>query len=251
MAYVKTAAGAALISVLLLGGCTSTGSGSSSGTVNPALQQEDVTFFNESGAVGCATGALIGGVLGALIADGDKRVQGALIGAAAGCGVGITGNYILNKVRADYNSKEQQLDYMTGMVKQDNEKLSKLINNVQATIDDDKARIAKLNADLTAGKIKQDDLKQQRADMAANYEYMQNNAAEIDKRIQSYQDARKGIVDNTGANAMASNKMSAADKKALAELDEEIAALQRQKADLSAQISEYATLRNAVGVAAA
>lgn len=249
MAHFKIAAGAALVSVLLLGGCTLTGS-SNSGTVNPALQQEDVTFFNESGAVGCATGALIGGLLGALVADSDKRAQGVLIGAAAGCGVGITGNYILNKVRANYNSREQQLDYMTGMVKEDNEKLTKLINNVQATIDDDKAKIAKLNSDLTAGKVKQDDLKQQKADMAANYEYMQKNAAEIDKRIQSYQDARTGIVDNTGANAMSSGSMTAADRKALAQLDEQIAALQRQKADLSAQINEYASLRNAVGVAA-
>lgn len=243
MALRKSLAAASAAALVLLTGCESLGG--SSGTVNPVLEDEEVSFFNESGAWGCALGALAGAAIGLAATDSDHRVQGALIGAAAGCGVGLTGNYLLNKARASYKSEEDQLDYMASEVAADNEKLRRLNENVQWLIDEDRTKLAQLERDLTDGKLNEDDLYRQRADMAANYEAMQKNLSEVNNRITAYQDARTGFVDSTDGS-----KMSAAEKKKLAELDQQIAKLQRSRADLEAYIDEYAAVRNAVGVTA-
>lgn len=244
MSMSKSLAAVSAAALLVLAGCELPGL--SSGTVNPALEGEEVTFFNESGAAGCAVGALAGALIGIAATDSNHRVQGAMIGAAAGCGLGLTGNYLLNKARASYKNEEDQIDYIASEVAADNAKLKKLNSNVQWVIDEDKKKLAQLEKDLTAGKISEDNMYRQKADMDANYQVMQKNLTEINTRITAYQEARSGFVDSAGG----SGSMTAGERRKLAELDQQIAALKRSRADLEAYIDEYAAVRNAVGVSA-
>ena len=75
--------------------------------VNEKLTKDEASFFSKSGAVACATGAAVG-LLACL--NAKDKLACAIAAGAAGCAVGMTGNYVLDKVRENYKNTEDQLE---------------------------------------------------------------------------------------------------------------------------------------------
>lgn len=244
MMFWKTAAVAAL-SALILNGCATSGS---DGNVDPRLTDESANFFSESGWTACGIGAVVG--LGACLAlaDSDKRLTCAAIALPAGCGLFMGGNYLLDDLRVHYKTKEEQLDKMTEYVAADNKKVRTMIEQTKAIAKEDEEKLAQLDSQITQGKITQDDIRMQQADMESNYKFMQKSLSELDSRLSKYTAARNDIVNDTGNYASGSKRLTRSEQAELEELDKEIAALQRSRAELEAQMQSYAQTRNAWGV---
>ncbi len=93
----RTAVVAGLI--VVLAGCQSSGGMGGSGSVDPRLaNNQDVEFFNKSGVMACAGGALLGALACAASNSSNKAVC-MIAAAVAGCGVGVGANAYLDNQR--------------------------------------------------------------------------------------------------------------------------------------------------------
>jgi len=120
-------------------------------------------------------GVLIGAVGGAiwgLIEGGDtsellKRVG---IGAAVG---GLAGAYIAHKQK-QYSETEDQLESMTVDVRESNEDAEALIASAREVLAEDKRRLAAVNKRYRQGAASHEEMKRERARLAANRKVLTN-----------------------------------------------------------------------------
>ena len=149
----KFTAAAVAISLALAGtGCSSSGGfslGGSDSNVNPELKKDEPSFFSKSGAVACVGGAALAG-LSCLLLKKDKKAL-CLAAAAAGCAVGMTGNYMLDKLRANYSNLEDQLDATKAKVQDSLKSTQSLQASVNETLASDEAEIQQIENGIKDG----------------------------------------------------------------------------------------------------
>ncbi len=237
---------------LLLSGCAGTagGSGYDYSDADPSLTKNETNFFSESGWQACAIGAVVG--LGACMFagnDASSRLTCAALAVPAGCGIFMGGNYLLDEMRVNYKTKEEQLDRMAQLVAKDNAKLSALNRDAQALLEKDKENLARLERQITDGSVNSDELNAKLADYNSNITYLQKNAAEAQKRLDQYKDVRaKLLFTDDGKQEL---QLTAAQREELAQLDAEIADLEESIA-LSTEVQiAYAESRNSLQAGAA
>lgn len=225
MKNLMTVGATALSALLLLNGCASSSQKSSVNTdmVDPSLQQEEASFFSESGWTACAVGAGIGAIGCLLLADKDHRIGCAATAAVAGCGVFMGANYLLDEVRASYKNREQQLGYLTSLAAKDNEKLKTLNNNAQELLKKQRAELAALDKQVTAGSISADSLNLKLKEVEANADYLSKNIDVAKERLNDYQSVRRSLItDGNGREEV----MTKAQQAELKKLDAQIAELE-------------------------
>ncbi len=240
-------------SALTLSGCNSTTNTSNRQSVNTqalndpnvstALKHEDASFFSQSGAVACGTGAGIGALACLLLKD-DHRAGCIALAAAAGCALGMGANYMMDNVRTNYATTEEQLDATATQVQKDLEITQNLNTNAKEVLADDKKSVAKLLKDYKKGVATKSELSQKSAQLTANLNYLTTQKKEAENRLLQEEQTRNAVVaDAGGADALA-----AADKKALRELDDDIAALKKQIDEANSNIVAYSELQNKLAV---
>lgn len=209
--------------------------------VDPDLKHEDASFFSKSGAVACGTGAVVG-ALTCLLVDSNHRGACMALAATAGCAVGMGSNYLLDKVRSDYATTEEQLDATAAQVQKDLNTTRKLHELSASTLKKDKAEIKKLKSDYQKGKADKESLERKDAELAANIKYLEKEKEEADNRLAQAQQTRSAVVKDAGGV----DALVASDKKKLRELDEDIAALKAEIAAVNDNILAYSEQRSSL-----
>jgi hypothetical protein len=140
-----------ICSAFLLNACA-VGGGTPLSLEEQRLRQQQ-NDFNITLGEGVGAGALIGGLIGGLVAGRSGALLGAAAGAAAGGGVGY---YFADK-KKQYANVEDRISAVTADVQTDNDKLARYIQNVEAVVAQDKARLEELrgNVQTASGQISQ------------------------------------------------------------------------------------------------
>ena len=107
MLLTRTVITAALIGALSLTGCQSTSSAKAD--PDPRLTNDEFSVDYDSYVTSCVWGAAATGAACLLLTDSDNRAI-CLAAAAAGCGIAMGGNAILDNIRKQYHTKEEQLN---------------------------------------------------------------------------------------------------------------------------------------------
>lgn len=228
------------LSALLLNGCASSSSSYDYSNVDPSLTKDEANFFSESGWTACAVGAGVG-TLACILRGGDSSdmLTCAAIALPAGCGLFMGGNYLLDELRVNYKTKEAQLDHMTSLVKQDNEKLRTLNSSVAELLDEDRRELARMERELADGSISADDLRYRLNDIDDNINYYNKSIAVVQDRLKTYESTRNQLLSD-------GKTLSAADKESLMALNQEIDDMKAALEEANAASLAYAQLRNGI-----
>lgn len=220
------------ISLSLTGtGCSSSGGfslGGSDSNVNPELKKDEPSFFSKSGAAACAGGAALAG-LSCLLLKKDKKAV-CLAAAAAGCAVAMTGNYMLDKLRADYSNLEDQLDATKAKVQDSLNSTQSLKTSVDDTLAADENEIKQIEAGINDGTKTKADLEKKADEMAKNLAYMQERLNADKENVKAQTDALEGLKEGKGGVGALDTDNAIAKQKALeekiAQTNESISALE-------------------------
>lgn len=248
----NTASLALIIALSLnLNACTST---AQSGTqdnavlddpnVDPALKHEEASFFSKSGAVACGTGASIGALACLLIANDNSRASCIAAAATVGCALGMGSNYLMDKVRDNYATAEEQLDATYEQVQKDLATTRNLRENAQQVLAEDQAEVKRLNKEYKKGQVSKEVLEKKNAELDANIKYLSKQRDEALNRLQQAQDTRNMILKDAGGN----DSLAAQEQRKLHDLDAQIAALKEEIRGVNDSISDYSLQREALKV---
>lgn len=216
---------------LLLAGCQTTGTGSSSAAVDPRLSNSNsAQFFSKSGFQACAGGALVG-ILACQLGNPNDKAACMLAAGIAGCGVGMGANYYLDNQRSKYANAEDALDASIADVRKDNQELQSLSNTARSVMADDKRKIEQIKKDIASNKLQRTSAQKQIAEIDANAAYLKKTLAGARNKQQEWQkvaDANR----NSGARTDT--------------LDAEINKMQKQVAQLESEIDQLYTQRSSI-----
>ena len=153
--------------------------------------------YNETLVEGCLIGAAAGAGIGAA-AYSRNRGQGALIGGLAGALLGcLAGNYLGN-LQNGYATDEDRLDKVIADLSQENLTLQNMIPIAARVVQDNEARIAELDKAVTSGRITRAQAEEQLQDVDATRE-------QLEKTLNK---ARSRLADQKQAVAMAARRSS-------------------------------------------
>ena len=240
MRFSKKLSALALACTLALSGCASTSSsndalqGIDTDSVNPKLKSNEAHFFSKSGAQGCATGALLG-ALACIISDSDNKLACAAIAGAAGCAVGLTANYVLDNVRANYSSIEEQQQATIAMVEQNLDYTKELADSSKSVVLEDEKEIATIKANIKKGTASVEDLKAKAKEMDENNKYLKACIKKSQEDLNAYEGAAAELEKDVNS------KQSIAKQQ---ELDLKIAKTKQQLNALYELSNEYAMSTN-------
>lgn len=208
-----------------------TGSAAPASQLTPAEQQmrADSDRFNNTVIGGVLTGAAAGaltGALAALLTGGNKKevrntaVAGAVVGGTIG---GIDGYVTAKKEQAGRN-QIRELQAAAADVRQDNQKLQAYLDSSGSVLNEGKSRLAALSNDVRARRLSTEQAEAARQREEQNIASMNNTLAQAKKTRDQY--------------SQASAKMTGSiqDRR---DVDAEIARMNKQVAQLEANIAEY------------
>lgn len=232
-----------LASAIVLSGCQSmtTGSVSADSRLNSQTEQYEAKFFGSSGLAACATGALGGGLLGAITGqisgkDKESTIKGAAIGAATGCVAAMGANYYLEKQRVGNANIESQINSAINDVKTLNAGISSDLNNARTVINEDKAKLADLDKQLKNKTVELSAARSQLAKVDANLKQLGNMRNSMQKQYDEF------------VNVSKQHKAEGASAKNTASLDKEIAQVKKQISDMDNLIADLNRQRTAIKV---
>lgn len=235
--FAKTLMASLLSSTLLLTACSSTsGSGSAA---DPRLAQYDVETEGSSYGTACVVGAGIAGLGCLLIADQDQYAA-CVAAAAVGCGVAMGGNALLDNLRQQYHTREQQLNGLIATNEDLNKQALQVAKASQDVYKDEERKLQQMQKDIKANKVSREQILAQIRQNEANCEILQKNLDSYEQSLDSLKTARKGIVGE--------QKLSAAEKRRLKECDRQIAALQSTINDMRESLEGFVAQRNVLQV---
>ena len=185
----RTLFGTLLCGVLLVG-CQNMGGGG----VDPRLTSgDDAQFFSKSGLQACAAGA-VAGVLACAVSNAGNKGACMAIAAVAGCGVGAGANYLLDSRR--------NVGFIED-VKSDNQKLQTRIQSINVVLKENEQTLKTMQQQLASKQLDQKKAKEQLDQINANKAYLEKQLADINARIDGYQD----IIDKEKAAGVQTSKL--------------------------------------------
>lgn len=226
--------GGLMLSVALLSGCASTGSGLLSGSsADPRLTQgENSDFFSRSGFQACVGGALIGITACMLSNSGNKFVCSAIAGVAA-CGIAMGGDYYLSERRRQYANTTDRLAAMRADVEKDSTEVQARTQAAQGVIADNKKELEQITTDLKNKTLEQEQAEKRLKTIDANIARLNKELGNMNERVQKYRevaDAERGEGNPASVKA----------------LDREIDAMNLKVAVLQKEVDDLYTMRSAV-----
>ena len=245
--FFKTAvAGLIVTTALALGGCNATsGTANSSSVNNQALNDPNVSagLKHEEASFFSRTGAGIGALACLLLKD-DHRAGCIALAAAAGCALGMGANYMMDNVRSNYATTEEQLDATAKQVQKDLDITQNLNSNAKEVLADDQKSVAKLLKDYKKGVATKSELGKKSEQLTANINYLTTQKKEAENRLSQEEQTRNAVVADAGGE----DALAAADKKLLRELDNDISTLKKQIEEANSTIVAYSELQNKLAV---
>ena len=226
---------AALVGSVMLSGCVTTGS-TSNANLTPAEQRlrAQSDDFKTTVVQGAVVGAVLGGLLAVL--NEDNRNIGKY--AAVGAGVGGATGYYVAKRKESFANEEARLDSMIADVQGDNAKVIAMSNTTRSVIANDMARIDRIEKDLAAGTMTSREAKQQLALIDDNSEVLKGSLENLRMRQGEY---KKASAEMAKGGDVRTQSLSA--------YNQEIAKLQDQIASMENDLDDLIDRRGAVTLA--
>ena len=231
MSFKKTVMAAALSACLVLTGCNSTSGSSSSsgGNADPRLTNKEFNVEGSSYGVACLTGAAVVGV-GCLLLKGDKK-QACIAAAALGCGAAMGANALMDKLRSNYHSREQQLDGLIATMEESRQKAAMMASTAQAVYSEDQEKFKKLQAQIKKSQADRAEVEKTVARYDANIKILKENLDYHNKTLASYKEVRDEIA--------AEGQLTAQEKQRIQECDKQIKRLQRSIEEIQLAYNSY------------
>ncbi|MCB1859570.1 MAG: peptidoglycan-binding protein [Gammaproteobacteria bacterium] len=191
-----------------------------------AVQQmkSDSMFFNQSYLEACGVGLLGGAVIGYISGDDSKeREKNMMVGAGVGCVAAMGANYWLQGQREQAAYKEADMKQMLATLKDENRKLSSLVNSSKEVVAEDRRKIQQIDDAYRKKQISLEEAKIQMAEIDDNKAHLEKTLANLEERKKNW---------DTLGNKVRANQ-SSADSKAM---DTEIASLERKITTLKSEL---------------
>ncbi len=231
---------AALCGLMTLSGCNSTFGGPSAGDADPRMTNDDFSVDQSSYATACVTGALITGAT-CLLLSGDKKAI-CLAAAAGGCAVFMGGNALLDSLRKNYHTREQQLDAFIDQMEQNRQKAAYMAATAEQVYQEDHAKLAEMKAEIEKNTADKKKLEKTIARYDGNILVLQDNISYHEKQLQLFQDTKSQII--------AEGAITKEQRKQLKECDREIAKLQANVDDMKNLLTNFTRDRDVLNIAA-
>ncbi|MCK0533999.1 MULTISPECIES: hypothetical protein [unclassified Anaerobiospirillum] len=230
MLFKKTVIAAALSACLAVTGCNSTsGSSSSSGGADPRLTSKEFNVDGASYGVACLSGAAVSGIGCLLLKGGDKKACIAV--AALGCGAGMGANALMDKLRSNYNTREEQLDGLIATMEDSRQKAAMMASTAQAVYAEDQEKFKLLQAQIKKSKADRAELEKTVARYDANIKILKENLDYHNKSLASYKEVRSQIA--------AEGNLTPDEKQRIKECDQQIARLQKSIKEIEGAYLAY------------
>lgn len=217
---------------LLQAGCittpTSNGGYGATGPLTPAeqrMRQQSSQLDAKTSLQGCAAGAVAGALLG-MLSDG-KRSNNMMIGAAAGCAVGLAANAYVQSKRQQYQNDEQRIAAMTADVRAENARISSLIATSEEVIAADRKRLAQVNAAYRNKAISSEQARRDLAGVKANRDQLRSTVNSLKTKQQDWVDI-SNLERQSGTNTAQLDREIGSLKKRISGLEQEVALMDQQ-----------------------
>ncbi len=141
-----------------------------------------------SAAAGAGIGALIGAAIGAASGGGAQRVAtGAAIGAGVGGTAGYVGGTYLTRDHGRFVASRDSLQADIDAAREDTQRMQRNVQVAEGALTSQRAEIDRLNADLRAGRVSEDEARQKANNAAADVRAVRALAEESERRAQNLQ----------------------------------------------------------------
>lgn len=196
----------AIAAMLALSACAST-RGADGQPLTPAQRElrEQNDRFNETIATGAVVGALVLGILGAVVAGRDNRAAGAAVGAATGAAVGAAAGHYLAKRNQRYASREQAAMARTEAAQREASDLAATARASEQVAAENRAKLARLEAQVRAGQATAAQLQAQRRTAQQDLDLM-DSAIDHSRKVESAMRA-DGVPDQAANVAQSRQRM--------------------------------------------
>lgn len=225
-----------LSGALILSGCASTGSSflSDDSSADPRLTQgSDAQFFSKSGFQACAAGASVA-VLACMVSNSSNKAGCAIAAGVAACGVAMGGNYYLDQRRSQYSNTNERLQVMTTDVQEDTQRIVARTETAYAVISDDKKRLAEMEQQQAVNALNAEEAKKELQQIDQNIAVLNRDLDNMNKKVGEYQ------------KVATQERADGADTAAMAQVDAEIAKMERQVSALHSEVESLYDQRNAI-----
>ncbi|EHK60305.1 hypothetical protein P8S55_04710 [Halomonas sp. M1] len=225
-------------SMLVLSGCVTTGSSMLSGNgsnaaADPRLTQgSDAQFFSRSGYQACAAGAAAG-MLGCAITNPSNRTQCMIIAGLGACGVAMGANYYLDQRRSEYANTSERLEAMSADIQEDTRNVIARTETVREVMEEDKARIQRIQTDMEAQQLDQAAAERDLAAIDSNIGILRRELANMRKKADSYQE-------------VAAAERVEASPAEMARVEQDIDVMNQQVLALQQEVDELYNMRSAI-----
>jgi hypothetical protein len=159
---------------VLISGCAQVGAHNENLTPEQRELRERTQRFNETVITGAAAGAVLGGVLGALVSR--DRAQGAVIGAAAGAALGGGAGYYIATRNERFATREEAANARITAARREANDLARTASVAERVTRENRARIGELDRRYRAGQITAAQYRQETASMREDLSNMRNAA---------------------------------------------------------------------------
>lgn len=180
----------AMVVALGLAACSTTGGGfgADDSNLTPAQRElrQEAERFNQTVLEGALTGAVIGGIAGALLAD-DDPLAGAAIGAGAGAAVGAGAGYFVASQNEQYANEEQRLDAQIAAAQEDVARYERIVLSTERVVNEYRQRIARLDSQYTAGQVTAAEYRNQVAGVQTDLDAIQSLIDENSNIVEAYE----------------------------------------------------------------
>ena len=210
-----------LLLVVMTSACVSNDTRDASLTPAERQMREESKFFTKSNVQACLATGLAVGVLAALLSGGGNRGRNAALGFAAGCGIGVGVNSYVQNKRTHYRNGEQRMNSIIADLRQENQKLTRLIDTSGQVLQEDRRRIAQIDGAYENKTISLAEAKKRMARVRDNRDHLKTTLAALKEKQDEWYKVRD-IEQRGGVNT--------------AGLDAEIATLEQQVSSLEGEI---------------
>jgi hypothetical protein len=204
------------------------GKTAATGPLTPAeqrMREQSAQLDAKTSLQGCAAGAVAGALLG-MLSDG-KRSNNMLIGAAAGCAVGLAANAYVQSKRQQYQNDEVRIAAMTADVRADNQRIAGLIATSEEVIAADRKRLAEVNTAYRSKAISAEQARRELAGVKANRDQLQNTVKSLRDKENDWVEI-SSLERQSGTNTAQLDQEIGSLKKRISGLEQEVALMDKQ-----------------------
>ena len=180
----------AMVLALGLAACSTTGSGfgADESNLTPAQRElrQEAERFNQTVLEGALTGALIGGIAGALLSE-DDPLAGAAIGAGAGAAVGAGAGFFVASQNEEYANEEQRLEAQVAAAQEDVARYERIVLSTERVVNEYRQRIARLDSQYADGQVTAAEYRNQVAGVQTDLDAIQALIDENGNIVEAYE----------------------------------------------------------------